>query len=154
MPAEAVLLVASFEKDPVYSLTIPAGEGGSIAEGSTENSAYPAGTGIAAAALPNGGYHFTEWTAAGVTLSAEDKKKAELLPFAMPMNEDGTFRPDAAVTRVEFMALVNRMLSRDPALESDHLPSVVYWADNADREAWHYLDVQEASKTHEAVYDE
>jgi hypothetical protein len=67
--------------------------------------------------------------------------------------EDGTFRPDAAITRAEFMALVNRMLGRDPTLESDNLPSIVYWIDNANRDAWYYLDVQEASKTHEVIYD-
>ncbi|MDR2360024.1 MAG: S-layer homology domain-containing protein, partial [Oscillospiraceae bacterium] len=62
--------------------------------------------------------------------------------------DDGSFRPDAAITRAEFIALVNRMLGRDPESESEYLASLIYWQDNAEASAWYYLDVQQASKTH------
>jgi hypothetical protein len=62
---------------------------------------------------------------------------------------DSTFRPDAAINRAEFVALLNRMLGRDPVNESDHLSSGIYhWKDNTDRSEWYYLDIMEASNSH------
>jgi uncharacterized repeat protein (TIGR02543 family) len=62
---------------------------------------------------------------------------------------DGTFRPDAPITRAEFAAAVNRMLQRAPETEGDLLPDTMKaWPDNTP-DKWYYLDMQEASNTHE-----
>lgn len=55
---------------------------------------------------------------------------------------DGTFRPDATITRAEMMAMVNRATSRTPR------DGARTWSDNADKAAWYYLDVQEATNNH------
>ena len=64
---------------------------------------------------------------------------------------DGTFGPQRSITRVETMTLVNRVLDRKPETEDDLLPDMVTWTDNADKKAWYYLAVQEATNSH---YDE
>ena len=61
---------------------------------------------------------------------------------------DGTFRPNAAITRAETMALVNRVLNRQPETEDDLLPNMTVWTDNANPKAWYYLAVQEATNSH------
>lgn len=64
---------------------------------------------------------------------------------------DGTFRPDAPITRSEVTALVNRMLQRAPdpdALTED----MVRWPDNPE-DAWYYLDMQEATNGHTYDWD-
>ena len=60
---------------------------------------------------------------------------------------DGTFRPDARITRAEAMTMINRVLCRMPQSESDLLDSMVTWPDNK-RSDWHYLAVQEATNSH------
>ncbi len=55
--------------------------------------------------------------------------------------EDGSFRPDRNITRAEAMALVNRVLNRNPESEGDLLADMITWPDNMDTEAWYYLDV-------------
>lgn len=61
---------------------------------------------------------------------------------------DGSFRPDALITRAEFMALVNRMTGRNPENEDDLLDGMITWPDNMDKNAWYYLAVQEATNSH------
>lgn len=61
---------------------------------------------------------------------------------------DGTFRPNATITRAEAMAMINRVLGRLPESEKDLLPGMKTWPDNADLSAWYYLTVQEATNGH------
>ena len=61
---------------------------------------------------------------------------------------DGTFRPNATITRAEAMAMINRVLGRLPESEKDLLPGMKTWPDNADPSAWYYLAVQEATNGH------
>ena len=61
---------------------------------------------------------------------------------------DGTFRPDARITRAEVMTMINRVLCRMPQSESDLLDSMVTWPDNKPSD-WHYLAVQEATNSHD-----
>jgi uncharacterized repeat protein (TIGR02543 family) len=63
--------------------------------------------------------------------------------------EDGTFRPDAAITRAETMALINRVLDRTPESEDQFPEDMKTWPDNMDKTKWYYLDVQEATNTYE-----
>lgn len=63
--------------------------------------------------------------------------------------EDGSFRPEQNITRAEFMAMANRMLERAPELEADLLANMVIWSDNMDKDQWFYLDVQEATNSHD-----
>ena len=61
---------------------------------------------------------------------------------------DGTFRPDARITRAEAMTMINRVLCRMPQSESDLLDSMVTWPDNKPSD-WHFLAVQEATNSHD-----
>lgn len=61
---------------------------------------------------------------------------------------DGSFRPDATITRAEMMAMINRALGRTPKSVSDLLSGMKTWSDNANTGAWYYLDVQEATNSH------
>lgn len=61
---------------------------------------------------------------------------------------NGTFGPQRDITRAETMTLVNRVLNRQPETEDDLLPNMVTWTDNADKNAWYYLAVQEATNSH------
>ena len=61
---------------------------------------------------------------------------------------DGTFDPNADITRAEAMAIVNRTLGRKP--DADHmLPNMITWEDNLDESKWYYADVQEATNSHD-----
>ena len=61
---------------------------------------------------------------------------------------DGTFDPNADITRAEAMAIVNRTLGRKP--DADHmLPNMITWEDNLDESKWYYTDVQEATNSHD-----
>ena len=62
---------------------------------------------------------------------------------------DGTFRPDATITRAEMMTLVNRALERVPS-DEDHLLSkrvMLTFPDCTPRD-WFYIAVQEATNSH------
>ena len=60
--------------------------------------------------------------------------------------EDGTFRPDAAITRAEAVTMVNNVLQRKP--DADHmLDSMIKWPDNPES-AWYYEAIQEATNSH------
>ena len=61
---------------------------------------------------------------------------------------DGSFRPDATITRAEMMAMINRALGRTPKSADDLLSGMKAWRDNANVNAWYYLDVQEATNSH------
>ena len=61
---------------------------------------------------------------------------------------DGTFRPDAPITRAEAMTLINRVLNRLPETEGDLLDGMNVWPDNPS-DAWYYLAVQEATNSHD-----
>ena len=61
---------------------------------------------------------------------------------------DGTFHPDARITRAEAMTMINRVLCRMPQSKSDLLDSMVTWPDNKPSD-WHYLAVQEATNSHD-----
>ena len=62
---------------------------------------------------------------------------------------DGSFRPDQYITRAEAMALINRVLIRNPETVDDLLEDMPVWKDNMDTNKWYYIDVQEASIGHE-----
>ena len=60
---------------------------------------------------------------------------------------DGSFRPDKAITRAEAMTLVNAVLGREP--HKDHLlPNMIIWPDNP-KTAWYYEEIQEATNSHD-----
>ena len=61
---------------------------------------------------------------------------------------DGTFRPDARITRAEAMTMINRVLCRMPQSEDDLLNDMTVWPDNRPTD-WHYLAVQEATNSHD-----
>lgn len=62
--------------------------------------------------------------------------------------EDGTFRPDAYITRAQAMTMINRVLNRIPEDESDLLPGMNVWPD-CNPGNWFYLTVQEATNSHD-----
>ena len=60
---------------------------------------------------------------------------------------DGSFRPDKAITRAEAMTLVNAVLGREP--HEDHLlANMIIWPDNP-KTAWYYEEIQEATNSHD-----
>lgn len=61
---------------------------------------------------------------------------------------DSTFKPNQNITRAEAMTLTNRVLER--AVEAEYLlKDMIKWPDNADTKAWYYIDVQEATNSHD-----
>ena len=65
---------------------------------------------------------------------------------------DGTFRPDAYITRAETVAIVNRMLGRAPHKDYFYASgNMATWPDNS-YGAWYYADVQEATNSHRYVW--
>ena len=63
--------------------------------------------------------------------------------------EDGTFRPDRALTRAEAVTVINRMLNRGVD-ETSHLgEDVLIFPDVADPKLWYYYEVIESSNFHE-----
>ena len=61
--------------------------------------------------------------------------------------EDGTFRPDAYITRAEAMTIFNRILVRYVNGEGLH-QDAVKWPDNP-TDAWYYYEVEEATNSHD-----
>lgn len=61
---------------------------------------------------------------------------------------NGKVRPQNNITRAETMALVKRVLNRQPETEDDLLPNMTVWTGNANPKAWYYLAVQEATNSH------
>ena len=64
--------------------------------------------------------------------------------------EDGSFRPNAYITRAEVATLVNRMLDRAPDV-GHLLPDMVRWPDNPET-ARYYADIQEATNSHDYTW--
>lgn len=63
--------------------------------------------------------------------------------------EDGTFRPNAPITRAEACTIVSRTLGRAP--DKDNLlpeHEMLTWPDNS-RDAWYYAQIQEATNSHD-----
>ena len=60
---------------------------------------------------------------------------------------DGSFHPDAPITRAEAMTLINRVLCRMPETKADLLDSMTKWPDNQPG-AWYYRAVEEATNSH------
>jgi len=66
--------------------------------------------------------------------------------------EDRLFRPQAFIARGEVSAIINRAMGRIPENVWDiNLPQARYWRDNANENSWYYLDVQEATNSHDYV---
>ena len=61
--------------------------------------------------------------------------------------EDGTFRPDAYISRAEAMTIFNRILDRHLNKEGLH-KDAVQWPDNS-VDAWYYYEVEEATNFHD-----
>lgn len=62
--------------------------------------------------------------------------------------QDGTFRPDAYITRAQAVTMINRMLNRVPEDPSDLLPGMNIWPDCGPGD-WFYLAIQEATNSHD-----
>ena len=62
--------------------------------------------------------------------------------------QDGTFRPDAYITRAQAVTMINRMLNRLPEDPSDLLPGMNVWPDCRPSD-WFYLAIQEATNSHD-----
>lgn len=61
---------------------------------------------------------------------------------------DGTFRPNAKITRAETVAIINRVLGRGVESAEQLAAGMNTWSDNLDTTAWYYLHIQEASNNH------
>ena len=62
--------------------------------------------------------------------------------------EDGTFRPDAYITRAQAMTMINRVLNRIPEDADDLLSNMNVWPD-CNPGDWFYLAVHEATNSHD-----
>ena len=60
---------------------------------------------------------------------------------------DGSFRPDATITRAEMITMINRALNRVPSAE-DHLLAGMVTFPDCQSGQWYYLAVQEATNGH------
>lgn len=60
---------------------------------------------------------------------------------------DGSFRPDATITRAEMITMINRALNRVPSAE-DHLLAGMVTFPDCHSGQWYYLAVQEATNGH------
>ena len=86
------------------------------------------------------------WAELAIELSANNK-------WVMGY-EDGTFRPDRDITRAEAMAILNRILCRQPEHVNDLHEDMIHWPDNDNTDAWYYITVQEATNGHEYDWKE
>jgi len=66
-----------------YTLTVSAGEGGTLSGTSTASGSYEEDYPVSVTATADGGYHFVNWTAVGVTLTGNTTNPAT---FSMPAN--------------------------------------------------------------------
>ena len=62
--------------------------------------------------------------------------------------EDGTFCPDAYITRAQAMTMINRMLNRIPEDADDLRKDMNVWPD-CNPGDWFYLAAQEATNSHD-----
>ncbi len=66
---------------------------------------------------------------------------------------DGTFKPDRNVTRAEAVTIINNVLGRKPCKDR-LLDEMIFWPDNADEDMWYYEAIQEATNSHEYVWED
>ena len=66
--------------------------------------------------------------------------------------DDGTFRPDDAITRAQACAIINRTLGRVPDADRMSIRPLVTWPD-CDEDAWYYADMMEATNSHDYTWD-
>ena len=60
---------------------------------------------------------------------------------------DGTFKPNAPITRAEFATLLNNVLNRHVESKADTRSGMKTWSDNPES-VWYYLTIQEATNSH------
>jgi len=60
---------------------------------------------------------------------------------------DGSFKPDAPITRAEVMTLLNNVLNRHVEADEDMIEGMKTWPDNP-KGAWFYFAIQEATNSH------
>jgi len=84
MPANAVTLTATFERNPPerFTLNVIGGEGGTVS--GTLSGSYEEGTLINVTAIANSGFHFTGWTITGAQIVGGEFAKPAI--FNMPAN--------------------------------------------------------------------
>lgn len=64
--------------------------------------------------------------------------------------EDRLFHPEDFISRAEVAAILNRTLGRIPQDTRDvSISGARVWQDNRNRDAWYYLDIQEATNSHD-----
>ena len=61
---------------------------------------------------------------------------------------DGSFCPDAPITRAQAVTMINRVLCRLPESAEDLLPGMNTWSD-CHEDDWFYLAIQEATNSHD-----
>jgi hypothetical protein len=68
--------------------------------------------------------------------------------------DDGLFRPNNNIRRVEVVTIVNRMLERvfDPIFGTNNYDQLLHYTDLS-RNYWGYADIMEASNGHDHYYD-
>ena len=76
----------------------------------------------------------------------ENIKKAYALGYISGY-PNGTFNPDAPITRAEVASLMNNVLNRHVNSEDDMLEGMITFPDNTS-DAWYYYAVQEATNSH------
>ncbi len=62
--------------------------------------------------------------------------------------EDGSYRPNAKITRAQVITMINRVLCRMPEKSADLLNGMTTWKDCTESD-WFYLAVQEATNSHD-----
>ncbi|MCC8089923.1 MAG: S-layer homology domain-containing protein [Oscillospiraceae bacterium] len=67
---------------------------------------------------------------------------------------DGTFMPDAEISRAEIIAAMNRFLGRSELKLSSFQRGMTLFSDNTDTSKWYFCDIVEASTDHEYTVDE
>lgn len=66
---------------------------------------------------------------------------------------DGSFKPDRNVTRAEAVTIINNVLGRKPCKDR-LLDEMIFWPDNADEDMWYYEAIQEATNSHEYIWED
>lgn len=67
---------------------------------------------------------------------------------------NGTFMPDAEISRAEIIAAMNRFLGRSGLKLSNFQRGMTLFSDNTDTSKWYFCDIVEAATNHEYTADE